>query len=46
MNSDWKEEALKYEKDPHIRKIIIDGPHGLSSFWCYRHLRQKYSKEQ
>jgi hypothetical protein len=43
-NYDWKEEALKWERDPHTRKIIINGPHGLSSSWCYQSMRRKYDR--
>jgi len=39
---DWKKRALKEEKDPHLRDIIINGPKGLSASWYYRHMYKKH----
>ena len=38
----WKKLALAEEKDPHLRKIIKEGPKGLSASWYYQAMHRKY----
>ena len=42
----WKKLALAEEKDPHLRKIIEEGPKGLSASWYYQAMHRKYGRSK
>ena len=43
---DWKKLALAAERDPHLRKILIEGPKGLSASWYYQAMHRKYGRSK
>ena len=43
---EWKKLALAEEKDPHLRKIIKEGPKGLSASWYYQAMHRKYGRSK